>query len=75
MTVKELIDRLSVEDHHMRVVVQGYETGYDELEKIRFVQISPNLSKEEKKWEGEFDEAALVTEDTEVALCFFRKSY
>jgi hypothetical protein len=75
MTVKELIERLSVEDPHLRVVVQGYETGYDELEKIRFVQITANPSKNEKRWEGEFDEAELVTENTEVALCFFRKSY
>lgn len=75
MTVKELIERLSVEDPHLRVVVQGYETGYDEVEKIRFVQIVSNPSKDEKKWEGEFDEAELVTENTEVALCFFRKSY
>jgi hypothetical protein len=75
MTVKELIERLSVEDLHTRVVVQGYETGYDEVEKIRFVQITPNPSKEEKRWEGEFDDAEVVTENTEVALCLFRKSY
>lgn len=75
MTVKELIERLSIEDLHTRVVVQGYETGYDEVEKMRFVQITPNHNKEEKQWEGEFDEAEVVTEDTEAALCLFRKSY
>ena len=31
MKVKELIQRLESEDPNMRVVIQGYEQGYDEV--------------------------------------------
>ena len=32
MKVRELIERLALEDPNMRVVMQGYEQGYDEGE-------------------------------------------
>jgi len=31
MTVQQLIERLALEDPKMRVVVDGYEQGYDEV--------------------------------------------
>jgi len=76
MKIKELIDRLSKEDPEMRVVVDGYETGFDEVEKCILVEIVPNTSKDNKHWEGEFnrvykDETA---SGVEVALFLPRKS-
>jgi len=55
MKVKELIERLSQENPEMRVVVNGYEGGYNELKNVRHIQIIPNPSK--KWWYGEFEEA------------------
>lgn len=72
MTIKELIDKLSTKDPSMRIVVQGYECGYDECDEIRFVQIVPDLKK--KDWEGEFEEVHHTQTPHEVALCFLRKS-
>lgn len=56
MTVKELIERLSLESPDMQVVVDGYEAGFDVVEQIRHVRVTPNLNKIEKHWEGEFNE-------------------
>jgi hypothetical protein len=72
MTVKELIDRLSFEDPNKRIVVDGYESGYDEVEKIILVNIQPNLSVSEKDWEGEFEFTS--EKDSEVAILLPRKS-
>ena len=72
MTVKELIERLSLEDPNKRIVVDGYESGYDEVEKIIFVNIQPNLSVAEKDWEGEFEFTS--EKDSEVAILLPRKS-
>jgi len=72
MTVKELIEHLSLEDPNKRIVVDGYESGYDEVEKIIFVNIQPNLSVAEKDWEGEFEFTS--EKDSEVAILLPRKS-
>jgi hypothetical protein len=72
MTVKELIDRLSLEDPNKRIVVDGYESGYDEVEKIILVNIQPNLSVSEKDWEGEFEFTS--EKDSEAAILLPRKS-
>ena len=78
MKVKELIQKLSEHDSEMRVVVDGYECGYDEVEKIRTIRIAPNPNVAEKDWEGEFE---FVINDTkkelqgvELALYLPRKS-
>jgi hypothetical protein len=74
MKVKELIARLAIEDPEMRVVVNGYELGFDEPETVRYVNILPNLTK--KDWEGEFDELLLNNDikEAELALLLPRKS-
>ena len=38
MKVKELIERLLLEDPEMRVVVAGYECGYDELKELSRIE-------------------------------------
>lgn len=75
MTVKELMVKLSTKDPSMRVVVQGYESGFDECDEIRFVYTIPNPKKDDKNWEGEFDEVHHSDKQAEKALCFIRKSY
>lgn len=73
MKVKELIERLSKEDLEMRVVVQGYEGGYDEVDSIHLVPIIKNKHKQDKWWDGEFLE--VISDDSdEIALLLPRKS-
>jgi len=75
MRVKELIEHLTTQDPEMRVVVNGYETGYDELENVYTVKITPNPKADIKIWEGDFDEVSKNSyEPSETALCFPRKS-
>ena len=73
MTVKKLIDLLHKEDPDMRVVVQGYEGGYDEVDSLHKVPIVKNKHKQDKWWDGEFLEVILDDAD-EVALLLPRKS-
>ena len=73
MTVEELIKHLSGQDPLMRVVVQGYEGGYDEVESMHLVPIAENKHKQDKWWDGEFLEV-IVDDADEVALLLPRKS-
>lgn len=73
MTVKELIDKLSTTDLSMRVVVQGYEGGYDEVESFHQVPIAKNKYKQDKWWDGEYSEVVLDDAE-EIALLLPRKS-
>jgi hypothetical protein len=73
MKVKELIQRLADKDPEMRVVVQGYESGFDELDTIYLVSIAKNSHKQDKWWDGEFIETQ-VDDGEEVALLLPRKS-
>jgi hypothetical protein len=70
MNVKELIELLSKEDPMMRVVIQGYEQGYDEVHCAEYTNIVPNTKKDRPWWDGEFNDT--MNKDTEVALLFPR---
>lgn len=76
MKVKELISVLSLEDPEMRVVVNGYESGFDEPNNILLVQIVKNTNSVHKSWEGEWDEVydKENNKQTETALLIPRKS-
>jgi hypothetical protein len=67
MKVKDLIEKLLQEDPEMRVVVDGYECGYNEVKKIYQIGITNNPKSDEKYWEGEFNETH-VDDANEVAL-------
>ena len=55
MTVKELISRLQDEDPKMRVVLDGYESGFDELYTIAHTHIGKRRDEKDKNWyDGEF---------------------
>jgi hypothetical protein len=76
MKIKELIGILSLEDPDMRVVVNGYESGFDEPDNILLVKITKNPSSASKSWEGEWDEVYDKENNgqAETALLIPRKS-
>lgn len=71
MQVKDLIARLAVEDPEMRILVDGYESGYDDIKKVVLVNIEPNLKKSDNWWDGEYIETK--NRDAEIAILFLRK--
>ena len=77
MKVKELIKLLQKEDPEKRIVTDGYEGGYDELDKLQYVCISPNpdkIKEPDKLWYlGQFEEC-IYTEGEEMAILLPRKS-
>lgn len=78
MKVKELIKLLQKEDPDKRLVTAGYEGGYDELEELQYVCITPNqnkLKEPDKLWYlGEFKECIKNTDKQEIAILLPRKS-
>jgi hypothetical protein len=72
MTVKELIEKLSTEDQNKRVVVDGYELGYDELHSISHICITPNPDKKDCWWVGEFEDGTPKQGD-EIAILLPRR--
>jgi hypothetical protein len=72
MKVRELIERLTSEDPNMRVVIQGYEQGYDEVKIVEYAKIVPNTQKDKPWWDGEFNESR--SEESEIALFLPRGS-
>jgi hypothetical protein len=73
MKIKELISLLQRHDPEMMVVVDGYESGYDEVERVNIVNIINNPKALEKTWEGEYNEDYLNDKGTK-ALLLPRKS-
>ena len=69
MTVKELMSRLKNEDPMMRVVLDGYESGFDELHEIAYTHIGKRRDEKDKSWyDGEFADVWKDSANTEVAL-------
>jgi hypothetical protein len=57
MKVKELVEQLQKFDPEQMVVVDGYETGYDEVKKIQIVTGLSFYPKQDKHWyDGEYQE-------------------
>ena len=57
MTVQELIELLAVYPPGMRVVVDGYEDGYDDLEEPMMTVLAICLDAGENWWEGQHCDA------------------
>jgi len=77
MTVKELIEQLSLEDPNKRVVVDSYESGFDEVEKLININIIPNpdkgdTEKDDRWWNGEFE--LDLDKNSETAILLPRKN-
>ena len=80
MTVQNLIRILRTYPAHMRVVVNGYEDGFDDVSPERIAVVKVQLNRGAKDWEGRHLEPATQTDempaddDTVDALAFFRES-
>ena len=59
MKVKELIQKLSEEDPEMLVLVEGYESGFDNINVVQKKLVMENNNKNDQKinswWEGDFE--------------------
>jgi hypothetical protein len=64
MKVKELIELLQQFDPEQIVVVDGYETGYDEVKKAYLINKLKKLSPEKAYYDGEYQEAPDLPKDT-----------
>ncbi len=80
MTVQDLIHILRTYPADMRVVVNGYEEGFDDLSPERIAVVKVKLNRGVKEWQGRHLEWATQTEemaaDHEIvdAVAFFRES-
>jgi hypothetical protein len=66
MTASELIDKLKQYPANMRIVVAGYESGFDDIEMINYVSIDKFRKKQE--WDGRYRERNNATTVNAVAL-------
>ena len=69
MTVQELINRLSQLPPETRVVVEGYETGYNDI--LEFKGLLLTLDRGENWWDGQHEEAK---DGNEVAVALLGKN-
>jgi hypothetical protein len=73
MKIKELIDLLQKEDPDMRIVLDGYEEGFDELHIVKHIRIGEFITDEDKPWwKGEFKWSKQENETEEMAIYFPR---
>jgi hypothetical protein len=70
MKVKYLIDLLLAENPEKEVLVQGYESGYDELDKVKSKTVKKINNVE--WWDGEFEFSE--SEDAESVIVLERKN-
>ena len=80
MTVQELIRILRTFPEDMRVVVNGYEDGFDEVSPEGVAVVKVQLNRGTKDWQGRHQEPATQNEgmpddeDIVDALAFLRES-
>ena len=70
MKVKYLIDLLLAENPEKEVLVQGYESGYDQLDKVESKMVKKINNVE--WWDGEFEFSE--SEDAESVIVLERKN-
>ena len=79
MTVKELVELLGKYPDDLRVVVNGYEDGYDDLSPERISVRKMQLDTQIHDWEGQhsdfYGSEKEITDDVEIveALVFRRR--
>ena len=80
MTVKELAELLGKYPNDLRVVVNGYEDGYDDVSPERISVIKIQLDTQIHDWEGQhsdfYGSEKEISDDAEIieALVFRRRS-
>ena len=57
MNVRQLIEKLKEHPPEMRVIVDGYEGGYNDLESLKTTQIRLNVHDKDEWWTGRHDDA------------------
>jgi hypothetical protein len=80
MTVKELVKFLEKYPDDLRVVVNGYEDGFDDISPERISVVKMQLDAKTEDWEGQHNVPPNVgksTDDAKIveALVFRRASY
>lgn len=74
MKIKDLIKLLNKYDQESTVVVNGYESGYDEVKSAELIAIKKNKIKTDNWWDGEFSECDPDDPDSlEIALLLPRR--
>ena len=61
MKVKELIERLKEFDPEATVVVDGYETRFDEVTEIEYIAGLRKLPEDKAWYDGEYQKAPTMT--------------
>ena len=61
MKVKELIEHLQQFDPEQIVVVDGYETGYDEIKEVTRISGLKKLPEGKAWYDGEYQEASPIS--------------
>lgn len=80
MTVQDLIRILGTYPADMRVVVNGYEEGFDDVSPERIAVVNVRLNQGTKDWQGRHLEPETQTDDMAAdsdiveALAFLRES-
>ena len=80
MTVQELIRILRTYPADIRVVVNGYEDGFDDVSPERIAVVKVQLNRGTKDWQGRHLEPETQTEESPAdegivdALAMFRES-
>ena len=80
MTVKELVELLEKYPDNLRVVVNGYEDGFDDISPERISTRKIQLDAGTHDWEGQHNDPIPENESTDdvkivEALVFHRTSY
>ena len=80
MTVKELVELLEKYPDNLRVVVNGYEDGFDDISPERISTRKIQLDAGTHDWEGQHNDPIPANESTDdvkivEALVFHRTSY
>jgi hypothetical protein len=66
MTASELIDKLKQYPANMRIVVVGYESGFDDIETIQ--EVSIDKFRKKREWDGKYRERTNSATINAVAL-------
>ncbi len=76
MKVKELIEQLQKFDPEDIVVVDGYETGFDEVKEVDYLVGLKKLPTNKAYYDGEYQEASALTwlQDIKTAVYIPRSS-
>jgi ABC-type Fe3+-hydroxamate transport system substrate-binding protein len=76
MKVKELIEILKKHDPEDIVVVDGYESGYDELKEVEYIAGLTKLPENKAYYDGEYQNARPISwlQDIKTAVYLPRSS-